>query len=386
MGDERLLVRIRTASYAVPGGFPILVTHVGNCVNHARDNELVRYVKSANPKIMSELVAATKAVMVMMGCPDGCHIDKDNSAGILYAEHSQDSSFAASSGTTAGSTGTGALIGERLIEGAQQSQSGGAEITVGCVSQFSSSWPSGLSGLSPSEKIMYDRMKLDRSSDEDYVPSSVVVNDVAMTLGENKTSEANGLGDSRHATSSKDAVPSVSNTLPSTVPYSVSATQDILGALAEYEIGALPPRPTELDSSDDEDDTMDVVEQSAQVVVPAVLTDADRIDQLERGVEEDRDLFDRLRDLVEDLEVEVASLKKWKNDVTINGCSRCSGKPVGPSTDTRPAVPVTKGPAPSRTTPPARRAPGGAGPFKAPNTKAVPVPVAFKAKGKNGTP
>ena len=172
---------------------------------------------------------------------------------------------------------------------------------------------------------MYWRMKLDRSSDDDYVPSSIVVGDVAMSLGDDKTCELNGLGDSRHAHTggTADGV----DKLPSTVPYSVSATQDILGALADYEASLLPSQLSELASSIGEDDHMNIV-QSAQISEPKdeVLPDLERIVQLEKGVEEDRDLFDRLRDVVEELEITVADLNKWKKDVVDNGCSRCSVK------------------------------------------------------------
>jgi len=318
-------VRVRTASYAVPEGFSIAVTHVGGCDNGSRDEELVRCVRGADPKIISEMVAAARAVMTMMGCPPGCHVCKEGSGGILFQDHSQDSSFVASSGSSAGqSTGTGSLVGERLIEGVQGTPTGEQALNVGCLSQFTSSWPSGLSGLPSSEKVMYKGMQLDRASDADYVPSSVVVDDVAMSLGDNKTSERNGLGDSRHASAggSCDKVDS----LASTVPYSVSATQDILGALAEYEAGTIALRPAELDSCDGSLDFMDDVEQSAQVVpdVGEVLSDHERVVRLEKGIEEDRELFDRLLDIVEDLEVSIGDLVQWKNNVIDNGCSRCS--------------------------------------------------------------
>jgi len=59
---------------------------------------------------------AAKAAMMMMGCPPGCHVSKDCSGGILFQDHSQGSPFVASSGTSVGhSTGTGSLVGERLI-------------------------------------------------------------------------------------------------------------------------------------------------------------------------------------------------------------------------------------------------------------------------------
>jgi len=345
MGDGRLLVRVRTASYAVPEGFTIEVTHGGGCENGSRDEELIRCVRRANPRVLPEMVSAASAVMAVMGCPPGCHINKDCSGGILFTGHSQDSSFAESSGTTdAISTGTGSLVGERLIEGVQGTPSGENTLKIGCVSQFTDSWPTGLSGLMSSERKMYRNMTLDRASGEDYVPSSVVVDDVAMSLGEDKTSELNGLGDSKDATPATDGQVVIVDSLPSTVPYSLSATQDILGALAEYEAGTIAPRPAELDSCDGSMDFMDEVEQSAQKEEVVVMLDYDRVVRLETAVEDERELLDRIREIVEDLEVEVRSLKDWQTDVRKNGGSRCSRK-VSTSTAPLPVVPL----APRRT-------------------------------------
>jgi len=256
-------------------------------------------------------MTAAKAAVAVLGCPMGCRIDKDSSAGVLYTEHSQDSSFAGSSGSDLlFSTGTGSLVGERLMEEVQGTDSGMGAVNVGCVSQCSSSWPSGISGLASSEQALYKGMTLDRASDTDYVPSSIVVNAVAMALEDNKTTEQNGLGDSRHAMScdSVGITKQEDLLLPDTVPYSLSATQDILGALAEYEASTITPRPAELDSCDGSLDFMDDVEQSAQKVVSDEMTDHDRIVRHETAVEYEQDLFDRLRDIVEDLEVEVKAL------------------------------------------------------------------------------
>ena len=91
MWDEILLVRVRTVFYAVPGGFPITISHVGDCLNSSQDEELVCCAQSACPIVMPELVTAAKVAMAVMGCPVGCCINKDNSAGILYTKQSQDS-------------------------------------------------------------------------------------------------------------------------------------------------------------------------------------------------------------------------------------------------------------------------------------------------------
>jgi len=344
IGDEHLLVRVRTASYAVPGGFPILVTHVGTCGNQACDDMLIRCIRSAEPKVMSELVRAAKAAMAVMGCTQVSRINKDNSAGILYDGHSQDSSFPVWSETRGCTLGTGSLVGERLMEGAQGTHADETAITVGWISQFSSSWPEDLT-VAYSEKVLYKGMKLDSSSDEDYVPSSIVVNDVAMSPGDNKTTEVNGLGDSHHSSASSGITMGTRASLQSTMPYFISVMQDILCALAEYEVGStLSNRPLELDSSDDADDNMDIVGESAQIVAPVELSADNKIKHLEDNMANDWDMFDRLRDTVEDLEIMISDLVKWKNNDIDNGCSRGSVKRQEQqkcTVDTKLAIPIS---------------------------------------------
>jgi len=87
MGDEILLVRVRTASYTVSGGFPITISNVRDCLNSSWDEELVCCVWSTCPIVMTELVTAAKAAMAVIECPVGCYINKNNSAGILYTEY-----------------------------------------------------------------------------------------------------------------------------------------------------------------------------------------------------------------------------------------------------------------------------------------------------------
>jgi len=123
-------------------------------------------------------------------------------------------------------------------------------------------------------------LKLYRSSDEDYISSAVVVGDISMSLGDNRTSKANGLGNCRNAASggSGGQVPNVA--YRATVLYSLLATQDILGALAEYEAGDVLPRPSHWNPSVTGENAINV-EQSAQVVDVGMLTVDDRIDHLE---------------------------------------------------------------------------------------------------------
>jgi len=150
--------------------------------------------------------------------------------------------------------------------------------------------------------------------------------------------------------------------LTSSVPYSLSATQDILGALAEYEAGTIAPRPAELDSCDGSLDFMDDVEHSAQVIADNSLSDHDRIVRLEKAVVDERDIFDRLRDMVEDLEVQVGDLTKWKQDVMDNRCSRCHGKSDPAHADRN-------------------KKNRNLGPTRAGGTSTVPVSVAGPSKG-----
>jgi len=138
--------------------------------------------------------------------------------------------------------------------------------------------------------------------------------------------ETNGLGDSRHSSAGSGITTGTRASLPSTMPDSISVTQDILGALAEYQVGTLSNRPSALDSSDDEDDDMDIVGQLAQIVVPVELSADDKIERLEDDMENDRDMFDQLLDTVEGLEIMIGDLVKWKNNVIDNGRLRCSVK------------------------------------------------------------
>jgi len=206
---------------------------------------------------------------------------------------------------------------------------------------------------------------------------------VAMSLGDDKTTELNGLGDSQHAVPGNSKVVSrVSPSLPATVPYSVSATQDILGALAEYEAGTIAPRPAELDSCDGSLDFMDDVEQSAQKVDDVVLTDHDKIVRLETAVEDERDLFDRLRDIVEDLEVEVKQLLTWKADVMANGCPRCPGRSTvrKDAGTTLPAVPLVG----AKSSPPLEKRPTNSRVTPAGPSVARVIPVAEVVRKNNG--
>lgn len=73
-----------------------------------------------------------------------------------------------------------------------------------------------------------------------------------------------------------------------------------------------------------------------------MLTDHDKIVRLETAVEDERNLFNCLRDIVEALEVEVKQLLTWKADVMANGCPKCQGKNTVRKTagTTIPAIPL----------------------------------------------
>ena len=88
--------------------------------------------------------------------------------------------------TACSGTGTtsGSLVSKRLIKGVQHTESGEVAIF----------------GLNSSETAIYNNMnlKLARSSDENYIASSVVVGDNSMSLSDNRTFKASGPGDCRN--------------------------------------------------------------------------------------------------------------------------------------------------------------------------------------------
>lgn len=254
MDGKKLLVRTSIESNMVPEGFPIIITHVGNCDNGEIDGKVVESVMKAKPKTVNELEIVTKALLAHAGCNNLCKIEKENTAGIVYKDHSDNSSYEQSSAMDT-DNGTGSLMEENLMTRNQGESSNGRIITVGGKTHrnanYSPSWPSSLE-VGSSERNLYKGFRMDRSSDETYVPSRIVpelvqLKDTPINLGNNKTSEKTWIGDSKYAV---EIVPETqmesSYKLPSTVRYSLSATQDMLKAFDEFEKGNLEPKIQEL--------------------------------------------------------------------------------------------------------------------------------------------
>lgn len=83
-----MLLRVRSASYIVPGGFPVNIAHFGGYPHRAAaDERMVQAASRGSPKVMPGLAAAALAAL----CAARCRIHKDNLAGRLYAEHSRES-------------------------------------------------------------------------------------------------------------------------------------------------------------------------------------------------------------------------------------------------------------------------------------------------------
>ena len=346
MEGKKLLVRVSTKSYMVPEGFPVIITHVGNCGNGEIDGKLVESVMRAKPSTVNELEVATKAVLAHAGCNSMCKIEKGNTAGIVYKDHSDNSSYEQSSAMDT-DNGTASLIEENLMTGNQGESDDGRMITVGGKPQgnanYSPSWPSSLD-IGSSEKSLYRNFRMDRSSDESYIPSKVVVpelvelKDTPMNLGNNKTSEKTGMGDSKHAV---EKIPETqiesSYKLPSTVGYSVSATQDILEAFDEFEKENIEPKIKELVSEPD----MEIDEKSMNWTDPEKqLSLEEKVEILMKRVFDDGEKLDNLVEKVEELEEKLADA--WKEIDRLGGNKQSrKGKEVEKrEVPTLPAVPI----------------------------------------------
>jgi len=320
--DGALVRRVVMTSYALPSGLQIGLKHDRRCLNKDKNEDIMSVVEKADPKVVSELEMVLKGVMITIGCCNGCGIDKEQFAGILF-EHSQDSEYVRSSVPDS----------ENYVS------------MESPVASAVSSWGNStiLDRLPSSAKMMYKNYKYDRTSDEDYVPKKVgksTANDVAMGLENGKTTEGNGIGDSKHAEvevecsgkeipkqkramrfkNHKSSVEEVEKTpveetpvpLPSTMPYGSSNTEEMLEALGEMECGQCVPGIVEMDMSDEEE----------EMIIQSALSDHDRIIKLESEVGrleklrmEDREQFDDMRDKMEDF---MADVKGGKY-----GCDQC---------------------------------------------------------------
>ena len=337
MEEEKLLIRAIRRSYVIPEGVRIVIEHIEGCKKAGEDEKLINCVRQANPGTANELQVAIRTALAFIGCKKGCRMDKEDTTGLLIDEHSDMSSYEQSTDSYI-SQGTGSLFSEHMMTGNQGEMEGGRTIKVGGnnkIANYSPSWPSSLD-IGSSEKSLYKGFKMDRSSDEDYVPSEPrgkkmeEIRDTPMNLGGNKTTELTGMGDSKHAvvkevsatpelakrkksrTKPSQKTESIEGTpvgetqisLPSTIPYGGSSINNaLLEAIEEIESGQVVPAINdEMDMEDGEEETLE-----------SILSDHDRIVKLENALntvirkivkiqDEKDELIERCDDLEERLE------------------------------------------------------------------------------------
>ena len=340
--DEGLLRRAVLRSYVIPEGITFGITHTARCRNSDKNEEILHAVEKTNPKVMMEFEFALKGVMITIGC-DECGIDREQTTGLLMENHSNQSSFEQTN-TLYTSDGTGSLFSEQLMTGVQGDSENGRVIKVGGenrITNYSPSWPSSLD-IGSSERSLYKGFKTDRSSDEDYIPPKKRVEkleeikDTPMNLGENKTTERTGMGDSKHAVEKEvSATPEVANkrvnrfertqsresidgtpveetqvTLPSTVPYGGSSINDALfEAIGDLESGQVVPAVEDIMETEDE-----------EIIVESTLSDHDRIIRLEDMVMTLKRAMIKGREEMDD------EMEELRNDVKTGkiSCGNCT--------------------------------------------------------------
>ncbi|KAG0128255.1 hypothetical protein HOY82DRAFT_541409 [Tuber indicum] len=177
--DGKLIKRMIVTTFVMVKGLErrIRFLHEDGCANNTtvKNNNLRRVLGNAEIKATSELKGAIKTALLMQGCGRNCGVDKTGVIG-LFVEHSQD---------------------EEWRENTDKSDSEDEEmVEVDSPSSTAPTWESSMN-LSTGERKMYKKYKSDDSKDESYVPPKG--KDIAMDLGDGKTSEKTGLGDSKHA-------------------------------------------------------------------------------------------------------------------------------------------------------------------------------------------
>jgi len=319
--DGKLLATVLTRSWALPNGMQIKLRHKEGCRNAGNDALIMNVIEKANPVTITEFEIGLRATMLTIGCED-CGVDKTTLVGVLF-RHSQNPEYLPETGNSRSTD--------------ESPSSSGV-----------SSWGNStiLDQLPSSERKLYKNFKDDRTLDESYSPPSqrATNKEVAMTLDSCKNIDTNGIGDSRYA-EEEVVVPATANVMRRMFPGRVNKVESIDSSGIDETVA--PILSTVLYSSEVDRMLLDAVEEiERNEAVPAVeetLNEEGRIVRLEKGVEEDRDLFDRLRDIVEDLEVKVHELTAWKKEVEEDGCAKCvsrerKGK-YGPEGE-KPALPA----------------------------------------------
>ncbi|KAG0125755.1 hypothetical protein HOY82DRAFT_542948 [Tuber indicum] len=278
-----------------------------------RNNNLREVLGNAGIKATSELKGAIRSALLMQGCGKYCGIDKTGVIG-LFVEHSQD---------------------EEYRENTDKSDSEDEEmVKVDSPSSSAPTWESSMN-ISSGERKMYKKYKSDDSKDESYVPPKGKV--VAMDLGDGKTSEKTGLGDSKHANEK------VSNTMERKDKGKV-AIRDV-----GFRFGKGEKKETIEDSKEEElpetvsygsmgkstnEELMDCLyEIENNKGVPVV------VEKVENEKDE-RKNEDILLGMIVNLNNRVAELEEWKTKVDKQGCTKCIQKPQTGKERRIPVVPA----------------------------------------------
>ena len=192
--------------------------------------------------LVSEFELVVNSVLIGSGCT-GCSVLCDDTFGLLALHHTPCSSDLSPSQSTA-TQGTGSLFGELLENGRQGSASASQVFTVGKAFVSSASHLGVKRGVNPlarrrvpsasplrdlpsSEKALYRGVRFDDSVDSTFSPPpprsvasvgkmfAIEVDadpivctppDITMALGDGKTTDSDGLGDSKHAVPPSDVV------------------------------------------------------------------------------------------------------------------------------------------------------------------------------------
>jgi len=240
--SEKMLAKVLTTLWALPNGVQIKLRHSEKCSNENNDHLILDVVERSGPVTVAEFEVSLRCAMLTLGCIR-CEVNKGTSAGIVF-RHSQNSEYIPSTQTT------------ESFASVESPNS----LAV-------SSWGNStiLDRLQSSERRLYKNFRDDRTSDESYSPPKAVNREIVMSLEEGKTTDANGVGDSKYAGPSRvpvkdvirrmrigngESTEPVESTLeedtqvqlPSTVAYSQSGINSLLmEAVEEMERGEEVP-------------------------------------------------------------------------------------------------------------------------------------------------
>jgi len=282
------LVPTTTSSYRFPpSGLAVNVRHSDGCPNSSEEFglTLVERVSRITFELVSEFELVVNSVLAGSGCTD-CHVLRDDTFGLFARHHTPGSSLFSPSQDT-NTQGTGSLFGE-VLEHRVQGSASASQFRVATVGKNFSASPScspalpvavrpraknplsrrhfpsrsPIGDLSSSERILYRGIKLDDSADSTYSPPAArpvgsirrmfdgkttvdpvncTLKDASMMMADGKTTESDGLGDSKHA--------------------GPSCVAGVVGS-SSTNYGSMPPLPSTLADTV----SMDVAEDGAQDV------------------------------------------------------------------------------------------------------------------------